>query len=1005
MHDIKQISPLLDNYIIGEPMSDHHGINCCPAINKENENRYILKIISVPASQTQLDALLLTGAVDSPEAAMEYFEKRANDYIQEIDILNNLSRFEGFLPCSGYQTVPKDQGTGFDIYILSEYRRSLERQFTKKPFTQLDALNLGLDICSALTACRRNGYIFVNLKPSNIFVAESGEYKISDLGFVKLNNLKYATIPDHFIGEYTAPEITDPFSMLNEQIDVYAVGMILYRIYNGGILPDASANEFPPPAYADSELAQIILKACCAVPEERWADPAQMGQMLVSYMQKNGVSDTLIVPPTSEPVPEIENDELADAADTEIAVATDTEIVESTDIILDNALTAEESTEAEHAASGPVQSEICAQTEQLSIDDYVAQDTDSSNEEAAAEPADSSTNDTNTVNTPVCPEAESSQSCAPICEDAPGSEPAEEPTQYEGVSDEVNEILSMADSLAAMEIPKPVVAPEAKEITLSDWDKETDESVDAPDEIQEEEPQMEYYVDIPEQPKKTHWVRNLVLILLVLGLLVGGFLFYKLYVLQTVDNLVIDGHQDQLTVRVDADIDEALLYVSCTKAGTVSITVPVTNGEAKFSGLEPNSEYNIEIKISGLHILAGETTYTYYSPHKVTIEKTEVLNGHVAGNAVLIFDIMEDIVSDSISWKFTYSCPGAESRTEVFHGTTLTLTDLTEGKVYTGLLEPAEDAYICEAQQIVFTPSEIIKANDLMITSCTDGKLIAQWEAPESVKVDSWTVKCYNGSDYDKTITTSATSAEFTELNSANGFTVEVTAAGQSLKQTATVGANSITVSNISAETLQPGVIDLTWTSSAVPANGWIITYDVSGCESVVRVSSQSNTAQIKPVIPKVTYSISIRSADTVQTLCADYEYQTPEAQAFTAPADNHVKEFIYSLCKQPAEANWTYDDVATYTTSFELSEDAGMIIYLDGTYQPTEQEVSVAFVIRDSDEQLISIDSASLNWNSMWIDRHCHLNIPKLPDAVGNYTVTVYFNGSAVADEDFTVK
>ena len=71
MSELKLISPLLDGFEIGDPISDHHGVRCCPAMKENSDDKYIVKIISVPASQKQLDALLLTGAYKDASAAAE----------------------------------------------------------------------------------------------------------------------------------------------------------------------------------------------------------------------------------------------------------------------------------------------------------------------------------------------------------------------------------------------------------------------------------------------------------------------------------------------------------------------------------------------------------------------------------------------------------------------------------------------------------------------------------------------------------------------------------------------------------------------------------------------------------------------------------------------------------------------------------------------------------------------------------------------------------------------
>ena len=64
--------PMLSNFLLGEVMSSHDGVSCYPAIRRGTDEKYILKVLSIPASQSKLDALLLTGAMASKEAALEY---------------------------------------------------------------------------------------------------------------------------------------------------------------------------------------------------------------------------------------------------------------------------------------------------------------------------------------------------------------------------------------------------------------------------------------------------------------------------------------------------------------------------------------------------------------------------------------------------------------------------------------------------------------------------------------------------------------------------------------------------------------------------------------------------------------------------------------------------------------------------------------------------------------------------------------------------------------------
>jgi len=258
----KLVSPLLDGFVMGNPMSDHDGVRCCPAMKVNSDEKYIVKIISIPASQVQLDALLLTGAHKDPAEAMDYFKEVADGVVAEVEVLNTLARLEGFIPYEGCQVVPMEDGKlGYEIYLLSTYKRSLRRYMQKNPVTHLEAVNLGLDLCASLAICRRAGYLYVGLKPSNVFLSKEKQFRIGDLGFVKLDSLSYASLPGKYRSPYSPAEVQDDMKVLNETVDTYAVGMILYQIYNEGTLPAPPLepkDPFPHPANADYEISSII---------------------------------------------------------------------------------------------------------------------------------------------------------------------------------------------------------------------------------------------------------------------------------------------------------------------------------------------------------------------------------------------------------------------------------------------------------------------------------------------------------------------------------------------------------------------------------------------------------------------------------------------------------------------------------------------------------------------------------------------------------------------------
>ena len=145
---------MLDHFAMGMPISEHNGIRCCPAMELESEEKYIVKIISIPASQRQLDALLLSGAYCDENAAKEYFRSLSQDIAEEAQILQKLSGIEGFVSYDKWQVVEMEDSTGFEVYLLGTYKRSLDRYLQRNTITHLSALHLSLDLCAALAACR-----------------------------------------------------------------------------------------------------------------------------------------------------------------------------------------------------------------------------------------------------------------------------------------------------------------------------------------------------------------------------------------------------------------------------------------------------------------------------------------------------------------------------------------------------------------------------------------------------------------------------------------------------------------------------------------------------------------------------------------------------------------------------------------------------------------------------------------------------------------------------------
>ena len=997
MSDIKLISPLLDQFHMGDPISSHDGVRCCPAMRKDSDARYIVKIISIPASQTQLDALLLTGAYPDVESALTYFRELAGDIEAEVVSMQKLARIEGFLPFEGCQVVPMEDGTGYQVFLLSTYQRTLEKHFSREPMTHLSAVNLGLDLCAALAVSRKAGFLYTDLKPSNIYVTNDKEYRIGDLGFARMDSLAYASLPKKYRSEYTAPELEDPFATLNTTVDIYAVGLILYQAYNNGVLPVRDEDgTIPPPEFADYEMAEIILKACANNPSDRWQDPIQMGQAIVSYMQRNGANDTPIVPVPVVAVDDIINAVNA-AAEAQVAVSDQADASSNEDFDLG-------------AIVGVIESDTPAE----------------SAENAFAEDEDGSLSFLTDVQD----------------ETAPGS--TEEEIAYDEVSEDLSAMLAQADELAAMEVPEPVVAPEpipvempepeltselgsevnepseveddsavvvvpvaADDVSLpEEFDPLEAENVtfagevnaavaEDPTENEEEEEDENEFLPLPAKKKSMGWLAGIIVALLLLAIVAVGFLYYRNFYLMPIDSIQLSGTENTLVVTVDSDVDESLLKVVCSDSHGNQITLPVVDGKATFENLVPNTAYSIKVITDGFHRLTGNTATAYSTPAQTNIVQFSAVTGSEDGSVILGFTVEGP---DEGQWSVVYSTPGETEQTILVPSRMVTITGLTVGKEYTFRLFSDTNLYVTGTNELKYTASNLIYAEDLMVTSFLDGEMSVSWRSPEDASVPQWTVRCYNDSDYNETIITADTTAAFQDLDHDCNYTIEVTAAGMSVSQRTFVGKNAPTATDFVVDHSDPNTLLISWNViNGESDEGWLLLYTIDGADTQYSVTCDGTSATVEGVVPGADYRFTLQDSNGTAVLCVPFEYSVPEATAFSGYRVT-AENMTCSLYK------YTAPDIV-YTDTFVPTDRIFMKINLSKRPTASTDETLILFVTRDAEGNVVFNSNTTLEWSDLWNSRECILAIPYTPDEPGDYSICIYFNGQFVTEETYTIE
>ena len=995
MSEPRLVSPMLDGFALGGAISDHNGIRCYPAMRQDSDERYIVKTISVPASQVELDALLLTGAYPSAGAAKNYFKSIAAGIRSEIKVLEQLAAQRGFLPYLSHQIVPMEDGVGYEIYLLSPYQRTLERHLRHEQLTHLSAVNMGIDLCAALAVCRESGYLYVDLKPENIVLSGEQNYHIADLGFVPLDALSYTALPQHCRSPYTAPEVCDALSSLNTTMDTYALGLILYGLYNEGQLPEDLTGTISAPKFADGDLAEILLQAIAPDPQLRFASPIEMGKALIRYMQSHTVNDTPIGQPEE---PELSEPEEAPQSDGE-AADEESEATEVSEAADEAAEPAEEEVPAEDTDEASSEEATEEQTEEAPSGDWI-----DAMDHILSEDADG--------------EAPDGPSLRELLQDrAYQPEDGEEPA----LSEEAADMLSQAQELIEHEAPQPVVAPEPIEIPMPDPiilepdtpDKEEEafealenpqsEDADAPEEVPEDEApaQPEKKPKKPGRGKKI--LKVIVTVLLVAALICGGCYYYEEIYRQTIDGFTVSGEADTMVVQVDTKADPSLLTVVCKDTYGNIQTAKLTDGTARFSQLKPASQYTVSLEIAGFHELVGAVPATYSTPARSQILNLSAITGAENGSVILNFAVEGP---DSEQWHLNCTSSQGDAQELTFSGHTVTVNDLTIGETYTFTLSGGEEIYLIGENTVEYTVRDVVLAQNVRISSYVDTNLTAVWEQPEGIEVGSWTAHCYNEEGYDQVIQVAEPTVTFENIDPESGYTLEVTAQGMTQSQRIFVTANPINILSLQQEVTDTA-ISLSWDfDGKTPENGWLILYTVDGGSEQLSMATSEPSATISPVAPGSHYVFSIATPDSTSIFGGTGEAAIPASEKTFSGHGLNAEKIRPSFYPAPDKENWSRYDLSDSqpTSSFAPGTDLAVVFYTGSIYQLSDSPITTLMVIRDAEQRLAAIDSSTRTWDDMWDKGYCEVEFHKLPALPGEYTLDIFFNGAKVASKPLTI-
>lgn len=154
-------------------------------------------------------------------------------------------------------------GDDKDPSILIELCSSNLKE-TVKDFTKVEKVTSIYEIALALKELHSKSFIHKDLKPENILVDEQKHAKVDIFNvsrFVDLEEQKSQMKEDDETIKFVAPEILNNGDNMNEKVDVYSFGIIVYFILTGGQCPDLSPEQ-QPVLDGINDLAKELITSC-----------------------------------------------------------------------------------------------------------------------------------------------------------------------------------------------------------------------------------------------------------------------------------------------------------------------------------------------------------------------------------------------------------------------------------------------------------------------------------------------------------------------------------------------------------------------------------------------------------------------------------------------------------------------------------------------------------------------------------------------------------------------
>ena len=186
------------------------------------------------------------------------------------------------------------------------------------PFSVGQALDIVIQICTAVGYAHRTGMVHGDIKPQNVFVSADGRVKVADFGVASA--LSPASVVE---GEiiWGAPHYFSPEQAAGENVslasDVYSIGVLIYEMLTGRPPFEAETGigvalkrlrEEPVPLRqlnpdVPLQVERIVRKVMAKEPSARYRTADQLGRILDSYRRLGEEARVVQRPTVAKPQP------------------------------------------------------------------------------------------------------------------------------------------------------------------------------------------------------------------------------------------------------------------------------------------------------------------------------------------------------------------------------------------------------------------------------------------------------------------------------------------------------------------------------------------------------------------------------------------------------------------------------------------------------------------------------------------------------------------------------